>query len=150
MIRISIVGKTRGIGYVVCDDEGHLLDWKVSRFRGPKSKDRLLDYLLNLIHVGDIAEVILPDMARSEKTEAGNFLQLLHAHLCAREVSQRFIGKAELRACFGQKARYAVALALCAEYPELSGYLPKKKRLWESEDASMLLFDAAAQMKAAL
>ena len=53
----------------------------------------------------------------------------------------------DVRACFresGAITRYEIAQAIAAHVPAMSHRLPPMKKLWESEDGRMGLFDAAS------
>jgi hypothetical protein len=144
---MSIVGKTRGISYLVVDDK-EVLDWGIKRFTSDRSSERTLEFLLNLISLGDVNLVLFEDKNIDTDTEASHFLFEIQNHLRGREIPFEYVTEAEIIKCFGDVSRFERAKSLSNRNPFIYQYLPKPRRIWESESASMLLFDAAALLKA--
>ena len=147
MITLSLIIKTRGIAYLIVEDN-ELLDWSIKRFRKDKTRYNILDYLMQIIVLGDISTVLINHQNDREHTEATRFDKELRYHLNERSISVQTVHKSILQSAFGKASRYEIAEKLSSQVPQITHFLPKKKRIWESEDANMLLFDAAAQLKA--
>jgi hypothetical protein len=147
MINISIVAKTRGLAYIVIQDS-EILDWGIKRFSPKNSQERIVGFLLSLIYLGDIEHVFINEIDQNQDTLASNFSKSLENALSGQSVSFHEVSDAILKQAFDDQSRYKNAEKLIRDLPEIAHLLKREKRLWESEDASMLLFDAAVQAKA--
>jgi hypothetical protein len=147
MINMSIVIKTRGIAYLVIEND-ELLDWGIKRFRRDKTRNNIIDYLLTIIHFGDIETVLINSQDTEANTESSRFASDLEFYLHDKNVSFQKVPSQLIKQAFDGAARYEIAERLSQELPHIAHLLPKRKRIWESEDAHMLLFDAAAQLRA--
>jgi hypothetical protein len=135
-VKMSLVAKTRGAAYIIYEGE-EIYDWRVKTWRSNRSRERLIEFLLHLIHLGDISEVRLPFRELKEGSESKEFLDELLPHLLGRGISVLTMKRSS------KLNREDTAHNLANRYPMLRGYLPKRKKLWESESSNMLLFDAA-------
>jgi hypothetical protein len=147
MITMSIVIKTRGLAYIISED-GEFLDWAIKRFSRRGSQERVIAFLLSLIHLGDIEAVLVNEIDKELDTTASKFSKSLEQSLSIENVMFHEVPTSILKESFGNQSRYKVAESLIQTMPQIAHLLPRRKRLWESEDASMLLFDAVAQAKA--
>jgi hypothetical protein len=147
MINMSIVIKTRGIAYIVVEDT-ELIDWGIKRFKGDKTRVGILDYLLTIIHLGDISTVLINKFESYDHTQAIRFASDLEFYLHDKNINLQKVSSLLIKQAFDGAARFEIAERLAEELPNLTHLLPKRKRIWESEDAHMLLFDAASQLRA--
>jgi hypothetical protein len=149
MINLSIVIKTRGIAYLIVEDS-EILDFGIKRFKGDKTRNNILEYLISIIYVGDISTVLVNEISdkQDNSTQAMRFIQDLELELHDKQVSFVIVPNQLIKQAFDNAPRYKIAERLTEELPHISHLLPKRKRLWESEDAAMLLFDSAAQLRA--
>jgi hypothetical protein len=147
MTILSLVPKTRGLGYLIVDS-GEVLDWGIKRWNGKGSRRRMVEYLLSLIHLGDVEEVLLPEEKMRDTTESGLFLDEFIPHLRGRGIEVTYVGRENIKALFGGGSRESKAHEIAEVLPFLRPYLGRKKRLWESEGAHMLIFDAASLLLA--
>jgi hypothetical protein len=129
-------------------DDKEVLDWGIKRFTNEKSSGRTLEFLLNLICLGDVHLVLFEDKNIDNDTEASHFLFDMQNHLRGRNIPFDYVTETEINKCFGDISRFEKAKSLSNRNPFIYQYLPKPKRIWESESASMLLFDAATLLKA--
>ena len=148
MLSIAIVAKTRGVGFAVLDD-GELIDWGVKRFKGKLSDRRLAAYFLTLIDHEKIGIVVLPADEKRLFRFGPEFVRELADRLEHFPVKIVRVGKADLASAFQKLSREKIAISITERFPELQAHLPKKRRIWESESAQMLLFDAVALSVAA-
>jgi hypothetical protein len=144
---MSIVIKTRGIAYIVVEDS-ELIDWGIKRFKGDKTRNNILDYLLTIIHLGDISTVLINKFESYDHTQAVRFASDLEFYMHDKNVNFQKVPSLLIKQAFNGAARFEIAERLSQELPNLTHLLPKRKRIWESEDAAMLLFDSAAQLRA--
>jgi hypothetical protein len=146
MISMAVVGKTRGISYMVVED-GEILDWGIKRFSGNGSSDQILEYLLTLIELGDVTTVLLEEIQGNEDTQANSFLSEFKNHCLGRQIALQIVTDSDVKKVYGNISRFEIAKMLSRQIPFIDLYLPKPKKLWESESANMLLFDAASLLK---
>lgn len=147
MTTMSLVIKTRGIAYLIVENN-ELLDWGIKRFKGNATSYRILDYLTMLISLGDVEILLINQIENESDTQGLRFEKTLRAHLQNSKINIYSVTSAILKKKFGKASRFEIAQILSREISHITHFLPKKKRVWESEDANMLLFDAAAQLKA--
>jgi hypothetical protein len=134
------------VGYVYIAD-GMLQDWGIT-VKAAKNGSQLVGFAQELIND------LKPDIVVTENTGRGSrkgahtkrliqSLAELASHNCVLDVSVK------RPRIFPSK--YEEADALAAEYPEMLGYLPsKKRRIFDFEPRSMVLFEALALAKAVM
>ncbi|MBZ5722933.1 MAG: hypothetical protein LAO03_21540 [Acidobacteriia bacterium] len=69
-----------------------------------------------------------------------------------RRISMRCLSRRGIRKAFSNEGRitkYAIASMLIEHFPFLASRLPRKRRIWESEDYRMSMFAAVALVLAA-
>jgi len=134
----------RSIGFVVFENSRVILDWGVKSFRNGENEVRvpLRPKLAQLIktykpdalvvrtpRTSSVEEIV--EKIRSEANLQDVAFRMIHPHVLVRVFSE-------------QKNKDQIALAIVARYPELSSVLPPRRRVWQSEDYRMSIFDAAA------
>jgi hypothetical protein len=146
MRTLAIDPTTSGFGFVVLEGSERLVDWGLGRMEKPedllfeKRIEKLLDRVAPQL-------LVLEDMEDSRRGERAIAWARL-AQMCAakRGVKVERIGRAEVSERFASsgKSRWEVGLAISRFFPELAPSLPKKRRIWESEDRRMTIFTAAS------
>lgn len=139
-LRFLAVAAAKGrVGYVYIV-EGELLDWGLS-IKAAKSTNNLAAWLQKLINE------LKPDVVVTEKDTAScrkgkrakrliATAQELASHNYVLDIS---VEKQRLHEC-----KYTEAKALVKKYPELTGWLPKKRPYFGSEPRNTILFEALA------
>ena len=149
---LSVDPTSKGFGFAVLEGPGQLIDWGVKHVRadgGRRNQDCLEKVAALIVR-------FQPDVFVVERTGVKGCLRrprvrrliksLLtlarHHDLRVRRISRRTV----LR-CFSQTSaakKYQVAVALARQFPELELHLPPERRLGDSEDERMSIFDALA------
>ncbi len=141
--------RSRKVGYVVVEREQSLIDWGVRTFRNPDSvaSRRKMAALLNSLQP---TAIILSSLAKNDHRNAGTvdlLIQLISEHASALSISIESINKASIKSHFvsvGHVSKYEIARVIAEIFPELSWHLPRKRKPWQSEAPSQIIFDAAA------
>jgi hypothetical protein len=129
-------------GYVVFEGPEELLDWGVRGFRdgvnavrvpAPKKLAALLDEFAP-------GAIVLKDRKKSKIAHA------LRRQARARRIGVKFVTLRAVKQSFAghAKNKYEIASTLATHFPDLAWRLPPKRKIWQSEDYRMNIFDAAA------
>lgn len=146
MRTLAIDPTTSGFGFVVLEGSKRLVDWGLGCLATPddalyqKRIEKLLDRVQPQL-------LILEDMRDSRRGDrAIAWAQL--AATCARKrgITVEKVNRAEVSKHFASsgKTRWEIGVAISRRFPELAPSLPKKRRIWESEDRRMAIFAAAS------
>lgn len=147
---LAVSLSTRGFGFVVLEEPKRLVDWGVKTVEGDKNAQCLVK-IRRLIEFYDPDILALEDVhakgaRRAPRIRALNEqMQTLASSrrlkvvlVSATKVRERILGRKE-------GTRYGVAQKVAEAFPkELALQLPRKRRLWTSEDSRMDVFNAAA------
>lgn len=139
-LRFLAVAVAKGrVGYVYIAD-GELLDWGLS-VKAVKSSNNLAAWLQRLIND------LKPDVVITEKDTVncrkGKRAKRLSA--TARELaSHNYVLDVSVEKQRDHVCKYTQAQALVVRYPELEGWLPKKRPYFGSEPRNTILFEALA------
>ena len=140
--------RPRSFGFAVFEGRNRLLDWGVRSFRSgvnavkhPASKK-----LLVLLDEFDPSAIVVgkphPGKNRARAPLFATMQRVAaHRNIPIKLISRETVGKA-----FGgvRLNKYQMARAVEEHLPELATRLPPKRKLWQSEDYRMSIFDAAA------
>jgi hypothetical protein len=146
MRTLAIDPTTSGFGFVVLEGSERLVDWGLGRLEKPEDSlfqkriEKLLDRAAPQI-------LVLEDMRDSRRGErATAWARLAEKAAAKRGLRVERISRAEVSEHFASsgKTRWEVGVAISRLFPELVPSLPKKRRIWESEDRRMAIFTAAS------
>ena len=142
MTRTLAVDPTyRGLAFVVLDDARHeLLDWGIKLGAGSveHSMSNLITYFEPSLVVSE--KPVCSRLGRrglGELTTVARITEekgIPRATVCRNQIRQHFHSTGE--------SKYAIACAIADQFPVLSSRLPKQRKIWESEDIRMNIFDA--------
>lgn len=139
---------SRGFGFVVLEEEPlQLVDWGIrvcTRRNGatcPRALRRMIvDYEPSIVVIEGEHEVT------SLRLRAlGDFVSSVADVLDASAVPVRTFSRMEIRQVFSQAGavtKEQVARVLVSHFPELTTSLPPPRKMWQSEDSRMSIFDA--------
>jgi hypothetical protein len=146
---LAIHTTPRGFGFVVLEGPGRTIDWGTKEARGDKNR-------IVLKKAGELMSWYQPDLLILENTEASESrradrIRDLHRQLAdlaiTHKAAVRQFTRAEIRAAFASRAastRYEIAQAVSRELPDLAPWLPPPRKIWESENRKLSIFDAAS------
>jgi Holliday junction resolvasome RuvABC endonuclease subunit len=146
MRTIAIDPTTSGFGFVVLERSKRLVDWGLGCLAKPD--DAL--YQQRIEKILDRAQpqlLVLEDMRDSRRGDrAVTWAQIAAKCAKKRGIQVERVSRAEVSQHFASsgKTRWKVAALISRRFPELAPSLPKKRRIWESEDRRMAIFAAAS------
>jgi len=147
---LAIAPSAWGVGFAVLEGPDTLVDWGVKTVKGDKNTR-------SVEKVKELIDHYHPEILALEDLSAGKSRRSARI----RDLGERIMGLAtssgiqvavfsleQVRQAFssnGQETKQARAEALAKRFPEELGFrLPPKRRLWESQDRRMDIFDAVA------
>jgi hypothetical protein len=146
---LAIFPTTRGLGFVAFEGPRRVIDWGVKEVRTNKNRE-------SLAKASGLVEWYKPDVVLLEDTEASGSrrsgrIRQLHRKLIELVKSARIelteFSRFQVKAAFVSreaKTRYEIAKCIAIECPVLAPWLPSPRKLWDGEDPSLSIFDAAA------
>ena len=147
---LGLAPSSRGIGFALMEGKNTLVDWGVKSVKGEKNL-RSLSKVADLITLYEPNVIALED-TRSQGSRRCSRIQALFQEIVAlaegENIKVRRFSRKQIRFEHFTEApatKYAMAESLAARFPEELGFrLPRKRRLWTSEDPRMDMFDAVA------
>lgn len=139
-LRYLAVAVAKGrAGYVYIVD-GELMDWGLS-VKAAKSTNNLAEWLQKLI--SDLKPDVVITEKDTQNCRKGKRAKRLIA--TARELaSHNYVLDVSVEKRRNHLCKYTEAQALVERYPELEGWLPKKRPYFGSEPRNTILFEALA------
>jgi hypothetical protein len=146
---LAIYPTPRGFGFVVLEGRNRTIDWGTKEARGDKNS-------ITLKKAGELMSWYRPHLLIIENTQATSSRRVrrirnLHHELIdlaiTHKIAVRQFARSEIKAAFASRAastRYEIAQAISRELPDLEPWLPRPKKIWESEDRKLSIFDAAS------
>lgn len=147
---LALAPSTRGVGFAVLEGKDSLVDWGVKSVKGDKNSQSLLK-IEALIAAYQPGALVFQDFAHKDSRRSARIRTLGRqvVEVAAKlKVSVTLFSNEQVRQVFfedGQGTKHAIAEVLAQRFPEELGFqLPPKRKLWESEDHQMAVFDAVA------
>lgn len=147
---LALYPASRGLTFVLFEGPLSPIDWAVKDVHnGPDRSASVLEATRALIERYQPDIVVLQGHRKASKrpSQARRFEHMIASYAASQTIDCYRYTREEIRACFrnaGAVTRYEIAQAIAAHIPALSHRLPPMKKLWQSEDGRMCLFDAAS------
>ena len=142
---LSVAAANGRTGYVFLS-EGELRDWGIS-VKAAKNASYLVEWLQDLINY------LQPDVVVTEKISGacrkGRRTKRMICTL-AEIAAHNYVLDVSVERQRHHSSKYEEAAMLADRYPELAGWLPKKRRYFESEPRNTIIFEAMALAEAAI
>jgi Holliday junction resolvasome RuvABC endonuclease subunit len=147
---MGIALTTRGLGYALLEGPETPFDWGLMRRENMEFEERTVE------RIDKIIRAYHPEVLVMEKLVGGNtrhsaMLKQVSRQILHRAASEGVIvlhlDRREVRSAFaplGAVSKPDIASAIAIALPALKHRLPPIRKLWMSEDARQLIFDAAA------
>lgn len=149
---LAVAPVHRGLGYVVVDTGGNLIDWGVKEIRekAPQKNARCVVEVENLIELNGPVSLVIEDHnapGSRKRDRTKELLDLLAEHAIDSGMGVVKFGPRALRLALGLSPttnKLSLAQEVARRLPVLKSRAPTKKRIWQQEDYSMPIFVAAA------
>ncbi len=146
---LGIAPSSRGFGFAVLAGKNTLVDWGVKAVKGGRKNERCLS------HAGNLIAHYRPNVLAIEDTQGsrrGSRVQALIEEIVVlatqEQIRVRQFSRTQVNLGMFQEehgTKQALAEHIAARFPEELGFrLPRKRRLWTSEDYQMDIFQAVA------
>lgn len=146
-IVLAIYPNANGYGYVYLENARKLLDYGVVRVN-PINNIIIMGRIKRLLGYFRPSIVIAVD-PNSRVSRTGNRVRKLIEKVI--NYSEKInipvfkISRDQIREVFGEfgaSTKYEISQTLATEFKELAIKIPKKRKMWDSEDRNMAIFDA--------
>lgn len=141
---------TKGFGYAVLETPFHLVDWGLAHISGEKESGAVARFesLLNQFRP-DV--VVLEDSAAPGSRRRPRVQKLLgKLREIARErgIAVHAVSRLAVIECFSspdkRATKYSITKHLAETFPELAPKMPRRRKIYQSEDERIATFDALA------
>jgi hypothetical protein len=125
-----------------------MLDWSIENFRPGVNavKIPVAKKLLVLLNEFTSSAIVIRERETRRGTKKTKMLTTIKRQARSRRIPIRFISRRDVNRAFVgfESNKYEVASVLAKQFPALASRLPPKRKIWQSEDYRMGIFDAAA------
>lgn len=146
VVVMAIFPNTRGFGYAVF--EGVVpVDWGASDVRGPRRNSVCIDRVVMLLNRYNPDIVLLRDASEARSSRVAHLIHAIGALPLDPRAACLVVSRPQVREAFGYLARptrAAIAAAIAERIPFFAPLVPPVRKIWNSEDRRMGLFDAVA------
>lgn len=143
----AVYPNARGFGFVYMENARKLIDFGTVRVN-PISNKRIIEKIKRSLEYMRPSLVIVND-ADGKYSRSGRRVRKLIASIetLASILKLTFVkySRDQIRGVFnefGAVTKYEISQIILTEFKELENRLPKKRKLWTSEDRNMAIFDA--------
>lgn len=149
---MAIAPVSRGFGYAVFEGAEQLIDWGTKQVAHDKNPQSLLRVAV-LLQLYRPSVLVLedydgPGSRRAPRIRA--LIDTIRALAKGKRIRVVSYSRGQIRSAFPDEHRPTkewIARTLATGFPELQPWLPKPKKLWQSEDARMAIFDAVSLVR---
>ncbi len=154
---LSIKPFCRGFAFVLFEGSASPADWGVKDIRS-KAKSTLTILGAKRLLVQYPPDMLVLPALEGQAVRIRKIIKTIADHAEKRGIAVHHVTRADIRATFAadlpgagdaghaffRPTRYQIAQAIANRFDVFAPLLPKPRRLWESEDARMSLFDAVS------
>jgi len=139
-----------GIGHAVFESPRFPVEWGICDVRGDDRHRKAVSRIKRLVDRYSPDMLVLRDLADIRLKRGRRHYRLLKALEelgKSRGISTMRFSRAEIRRSFDSlrsPSRHAIVHAIVAQIPTFEAYIPPVRKIWQTEDRRMVLFDAAA------
>ena len=146
---VGIHPTSHGFGFVVFDSPSSLIDWGHANIR-PVNNNRCLEKAAHLLSEHEPRVVVIEDENHASTRRGLRSQQLLtsiaeFASKAGADVVR--VRRVDMRAAFaemGARTNHEIAVLIASMHQELERHLPRRRRIWMSEDERISMFLAAS------
>lgn len=136
---LALAAATRRVGYVYLIG-GQLKDWRVSG-KAAKSPTEAAGQIQKWINELK-PDVVVTEKVKNSTKKSAKTKSIIAA--MANVASHNYLHDVSVTRPREYKNKYAEAVALAERYPDITAWLPTKRRLFEAEPRNTVLFEALA------
>lgn len=140
--------RASSFGFVAFEGPTRLLDYGVRSFRQGINAVKIpaSTKIATLMEQYEPSTIVLKQWTRDRNEKRGRMRKAVMRQADLRRIPVRLLSHGAVRKTFvgNDRNKYTIASALAQQFPELSERLPPKRKIWQSEDYRMSIFDAAA------
>jgi hypothetical protein len=144
---LAIDLRSRSFGFAVFEGPTRLLDWGVKSFRQGVNEPTIpaSEKLAALMDDFSPSTIVLSKRDSDTKKRA-EMRNALVREAVKRRIPTRLLSRSGVQNAFPacNRNKYTIGAALAKQLPELAPKLPSVRKIWNSEDYRMSIFDAAA------
>ena len=147
---LAVYPFARGFAFAYFEGPLSPVDWGVKEIHGKDKNARALEALRGLVDLLQPDALVLQDCTgpQARRAERIKRLHKLIGHFAAvQSIDVHAYSRAQVRDCFskvGARTRFEIAQAIASQVHAFGHRLPPVRKIWQSEDPRMSLFDAAA------
>ena len=145
---LAIDLRASSFGFVAFEGPTRLLDYGVRSFRQGVNKVKTPASMKSAALMDEYAPsaVVLKQWTEDTNGKRVRMRQAVVRQADLRRIPVRLLSRGVIRNAFvgNDRNKYTIASALAQRLPELATRLPPKRKIWQSEDYRMSIFDAAA------
>jgi Holliday junction resolvasome RuvABC endonuclease subunit len=148
---LAIAPSTRGFGFAVLERQDTLVDWGVKTVKNGDKNVQSLEKVKELIAHYQPGVLVLENASAKNSLRSRRIRRLCRQIIklaSTNKVSVKLFSREQVMKTFlpdGRGTKYAVAEIVAERFPEeLSQKLPPERKLGNSEDSRMSIFDAMA------
>ena len=147
---LSIYPFWRGFAFVLFEGPDNPFDWGVKEIKQKHKDAKTLAEIKKIVDRYRPEVLVIEDTTDkgSRRTSRIRKLYRMLVHFAEAEyVDLHRCSKTEVRACFatiGASTKYELARAIATQIPAFAHRIPRRRKVWMSEDPRQSLFDAAA------
>jgi hypothetical protein len=145
---LAIDLRARSFGFVAFEGPTRLLDYGVRSFRQGVNKVKIpaSTKIAALMDQCAPSTVVLKQWTADTNRKRARMREAVARQAGLRQIPVRLLPRRVIRNAFvgDDRNKYTIASALAKQFPELAAKLPPKRKIWQSEDYRMSIFDAVA------
>jgi Holliday junction resolvasome RuvABC endonuclease subunit len=148
---LAIYPNSRDIAYTLFAAPLTPIDWGLKRIRGQKDRNARSLEMVNALITALRPDTIVIEDCETEECDRSDRIRRLYALIAnlaeSENLSLARYSKRRVKETFreaGTITRHEIALAIATHVPALSHRMPGMRKLWQSEDHRLAIFDAAA------
>jgi hypothetical protein len=144
---LSIYPFWRGVAFVLFEGPNNPFDWGIKEIKGKRKDSKTLAEIKKIVDRYRPDVLVIEDTDSRRTSRIRKFYRMLVHFAEVEYVDLHRCSKIEVRACFaavGASTKYEIARAIATQIPAFTHRVPRRRKLWMSEDPRQSLFDAAA------
>src|SRR5579863_4282657 len=138
---------TKGFGYVILDLPSHLVAWGMAHVKGEKRTGAIFRFEALLDQFRPDAVVLEDTTAEGSRRypRVSDLLETLGKIARERGLEVQTVSRHAVVARFSKDeaaTKHSIAKTLAEDYPQLAEKVPRKRKIYQSEDERIAVFDA--------